>query len=276
MWEVVSGEVLLAGASSDSGYGVGYPDVAFSPDGTSLASTGVAWADEYEEYWGAVYLWDLETRGEPTHLMNITHRSAMDVAFSPDGLTLAAGTQSGMGGGGHVLLWSMETGKLIRDIEFDDWITAVTYSSDGRHVAATTYGSLITLEPATGESVLDMDLLDGALWDVAFLPNDLAMVAQGDTSVVLYDPASSRYPPQVAGGSGAITDMALSSDGSMVATASGQDDAVTFWGMNEGQELFQLSAGTSPVVSVDISRDGGALASLHADGTVLVWGVVSE
>ena len=273
LWDTATGQVLLAESSSDSDYGVGYPELAFSPDGVYLASTGVAWADEYEECWGAVYLWDLDTQAEPARLLNMTHRSAMDVAFSPDGLTLAAGTQHGMGGGGHVLLWSVTTEELIHDIELDDWITGVTFSSAGQRIAAATYGAVILLEAATGETLMVVDAFDSAVWDVVFLPNDMAMVVRGSSSVVLIDLASSRYPPLIAGNSGEIADMALSSDGSLLATASWEDDAVTFWDTTEGQELFRLSGHNAPVLSVAISDDGRTLASLHADGAVLLWGV---
>ena len=276
VWEISTGDVLLAGTASDSDYGMGYPGVAFSSDGNSLASTGVAWNDENGEFWGAAYLWDLETPDEAARFFNVTHRSVMDVAFSPDGLTLVAGTQDGMGGGGHVLVWSVATGELINDPLLADWITAVTVSPDGRRIAATTYGAVITLEPTTGETLMVMDLVEGALWDVAYLPNRLAMVVRGDSSVALIDPVSSRYPPIVAGDSGDIADMAVFFDGSLLATASGEDDAVTFWEMTEGREIFQLRGQNAPALSVAFSSDGYAMASLHADGTVLLWGALEE
>ncbi len=54
-------------------------DLAFSPDGTTLASCGI--------YKDKVRLWDVETG----HQMAALDVSAETVAFSPDGRTLAYG-----------------------------------------------------------------------------------------------------------------------------------------------------------------------------------------
>ena len=65
--------------------------VAFSPDGTTLASGVGA---------GEIKLWDIETRQEIATLEG--HPGiAFSVAFSPDGKTLASGSQDGT-----VLVWN--------------------------------------------------------------------------------------------------------------------------------------------------------------------------
>jgi hypothetical protein len=72
--------------------------VAFSPDGTTLASD----SDD-----GTICLWDTAT-GHRRLLLTPTRNAAMEaLAFSPDGKTLASGDTDGL-----VKLWDLASGKL--------------------------------------------------------------------------------------------------------------------------------------------------------------------
>ena len=70
-----------------------------SPDGRTLATAG--WD-------GVVKLWHVPT-GQEMATLEATEGNVWSVAFSPDGMSLAAGTQHG--DAGQVVLWHASSGK---------------------------------------------------------------------------------------------------------------------------------------------------------------------
>jgi WD40 repeat protein len=87
LWDVVSGQVVDTLSLRDGLFGV-----AFSPDGTLLATAG---GDER-----AVLLWDVQSRQV---LRTLPHDDQlMDVTFSPDGSLLASGGYDNL-----VYLWGI-------------------------------------------------------------------------------------------------------------------------------------------------------------------------
>ncbi|MFE3389599.1 WD40 repeat domain-containing serine/threonine protein kinase [Streptomyces anulatus] len=120
-------------------------DVAFSPDGKTLASVGDASDNRSSPNNEPAKLWDLTRidpepygQGDPRRnlaLEDVTYA----VAFSPDGKTLATG-----GPGGDVRLWDVATGRLKatlanRRIEARD----LAFSPDGRSLAVTADGGVL-------------------------------------------------------------------------------------------------------------------------------------
>ncbi|MFG3527685.1 WD40 repeat domain-containing serine/threonine protein kinase [Streptomyces sp. NPDC047917] len=120
-------------------------DMAFSPDGRTLASVGDASDKRNYPDNEPAKLWDLTRidprpygQGDPRRnlaLEDVTYA----VAFSPDGKTLATG-----GPGGDVRLWDVATGRLKatlanRLLEARD----LAFSPDGRSLAVTADGGVL-------------------------------------------------------------------------------------------------------------------------------------
>lgn len=101
--------------------------VAFSPDGTQLASTSG------EAFLGTVVselkLWDTSGGDQRKVLAGHTGR-VFDVAFTPDGKQLATVSDDK-----RVILWDAATGEEVRRIEHDHALLAVDISPDGKRLA---------------------------------------------------------------------------------------------------------------------------------------------
>ena len=92
--------------------------VAFSPDGTLLASGG---ADNSVKLWIAASGRELRTMSEHTGIVS-------SVAFSPDGKMLASGSQDKT-----VRLWDVATGRRLHTLSgHADAVNAVAFSPNGK------------------------------------------------------------------------------------------------------------------------------------------------
>ncbi|GAA5006959.1 serine/threonine-protein kinase [Streptomyces hyderabadensis] len=121
-------------------------DMAFSPDGRTLASVGDFSDQRYQVENEPAKLWDLTRldpepygQGGPRHdlaLEDVTYA----VAFGPDGKTLATGGQ-----GSGVRLWDVTTGRLKATLthRFVTEARDLAFSPDGRTLAVTAEGRVL-------------------------------------------------------------------------------------------------------------------------------------
>ncbi|MDN3023695.1 AAA family ATPase [Streptomyces sp. S.PB5] len=238
LWDVADPDRPVAlGRPFRVGEDMGVQQLAFSPDGRSLAVlTGTH---------NTVQLWNVAdparpvAHGEPVRLRT-RYAGADSMAFSPDGRTLAGAYDDRT-----IQLWDASTpdrlvplGKLLTGHK--GYVNALAFSPDGNTLAS-------------GSSDLTV-----RLWNVT-------------------DPSrATPLGKPLTGHTGPVNTLAFSPDGHTLASGSG-DDTVRLWNVSDPAAAAPLGSPltghTEALVSLTFSRDGHTLASGGNDNTVRLWDV---
>ena len=244
-----------------AGHTSGVWSVAFSPDGTTLAS------GSFDE---TIKLWDMATHDCVVTLTGHTEW-VTSVAFSPDGKLIASGSYDDT-----VKLWDVKMGRLVLTLPHDYDIESVAFSPDG-WLLASTFGSAIKLwEVSAGREQRALTSPQGYIFGSVTFSPDGQLLASGsrDNSVKLWDVDSGREVRTLTGHTGWVNSVAFSPDGQLLASGS-NDETIKLWDVDSGREVCTLTGHTGWVNSVAFSPDGQLLASGSNDETIKLWDVDS-
>jgi WD40 repeat protein len=229
--------------------------VAFSPDGSLLATSG---------FDNRLKLW-LTVSGKQILDIPVESGPAGKVIFSPSGSHVAT-----VVGNRTVVLYKTRSGR--RAVKFDAQLPGVldlALSPDGTRLA-TAGGdrSLRLWEASTGKELLVMTGHLNRVTSVDFDPSGARILSgSADGTARVWDLASGRMLYKFAGHRNTVTGVAFSPDNSRVATAS-IDGTARIW--------EAPPAHRDHVMVVSISPDTGLLASGSWDGTAKVWNVIAD
>jgi WD40 repeat protein len=225
LWDVAKGK-QVRGWQADTGppgYPTGYGTldvVAFSPDGTTLATGG---------FDKRVHLWNTATGAEVWH--TVEHQTGLSqVLFSPDGKWLASvdGNHWDSAGGFDVYLWDAVTGTQVRRLKGSDKkILGLAFSPDGKTLAVAADHEPIRLwETATWQVRGRLPAPDDYAFTIAFSPNSrLLALTQSGRPTQLWDVLSGE---KVAAFDDSGTGrLAFAPDGRTLATSGGT--SVLLW-----------------------------------------------
>ncbi len=266
----------------------------YSPDGRYLvAALGAGlWSGP-----GRIALYEVETLAH-VHTFEGHTSLVTSVAFSPDGQTLASGSDDKM-----VRLWSVAEKKPLHTFEGHiNKVTSVAFSPDGQMLASCSGYDPVqlwlpwhmfgehsqTLASGSGDntvrlwSVVEKKPLhtfegySSYVTSVAFSPDGQTLaLGSGDNTVRLWSVAEKKLLHTFEGHSGYVTSVAFSPDGQTLASGS-DDDTVRLWSVAEKEPLHTFKGHTSGVKSVAFSPDGQTLASGSVDDTVRLWSVAEK
>jgi WD40 repeat protein/Flp pilus assembly protein TadD len=240
----------------------GVADVAFSPDGKTLAA---ALAN------GMIRIWEFAS---DSVLTLQGHREAVTrIAFSGDGAQLASASEDST-----VRIWDLNK-PFGRFRVLTSWtrsaMTSVAFSPDGRQLIAGSLDNRVRLWdlssggfPRTFRSSFSDSI--SPVFDVAFSPDGRRIAAgQASEGVIVWDVASPVEPLLRLAHRGARR-IAFAPDGVLLASA-GDDRRVRVWRATDGEALFALPGHSATVYGLSFSPAGDWIASASDDSTARIW-----
>jgi hypothetical protein len=185
VWEAQTGKEIPSGNDYTGGVG----SVAFSPDGTRLASAG------FPE--NRVKVWDVRTGQELLALKGHTF-PVLSVCFSPDGKRIASA-----GKDRTVRLWDAQTGRELFALQgHTARVHSVCFSPDGKRLASAsgdpfslTSGEVKVWDVESGQEVLSLKGRHFGATSVSFSPDGNRLACVEDAEVTVYDGTPLEKPP---------------------------------------------------------------------------------
>jgi eukaryotic-like serine/threonine-protein kinase len=284
--------------------------VAFSPDGTKLATSSLDLT---------VRVWDAASAKEIRKLIGHGRRPNK-VVFSPNGKWLAAGTD-----GTSITVWEVETGKEINwirghtaevyglafdpdsrrlasssnnivkvwDLEpskdvstlrgHDAWVSRAVFSPDGKLIATASIDRTIKVwDPADGQCKYTLVGHTEPIFTLDFSPDGTTLASGGgnwkhidrEGEIRVWDLATRKEVRSLHAHVGLARALAFSPDGRQLASVGGERTfvpAIRIWDVKTWQERPPLKGHTLGLTCIAYSRDGRLIASAGFDNTVKIW-----
>jgi WD40 repeat protein/serine/threonine protein kinase len=229
--------------------------VAFDPDGSLVTAAG-----------DTLWRWDPQT-GRETRIRHIPGLRPTCLALSPDGTTLAVGSEAKTI---HIL--DARTGKLwYRFDEHTGHVRGLAFNATGDRLASASLDStFIVWDLSRGEKLARQNT-PHPLHSVAFDPDGAHLLVGGENGLLqLWPLQGEERPRELYKHENGVKFLVYGGDGRLLATAS-SDATVRLWDARTHVLLAKLDGHVGTVTGVAFTPDGRRLASSGMDGTIKIW-----
>jgi WD40 repeat protein len=253
-------QLTLGGAEGGAGGMASCASVAFSPDGTRVATAA-------RGAFGAGKVWDASTGKELLALYGHAGRFSR-VVFSPDGKRLATA-----GADNTAKVWDAATGKELLTLSgHSDSVNGLAFGPDGKRLATAGDDKTARVwDAATGKVLLTLSGHDGRISRVVFSPDGKRLATAGDDKTAkVWDAVTGRELLTLSGHDGRISGLAFGPDGKRLATAA-DDGTAKVWDAQSGQQLITLFRTGESSNAIAFDTGGTRLVTGYGDGVTKVW-----
>ncbi len=223
--------------------------LAFSPDGTRLASAG---------FDRVVRLWDVTT-GQSVAALDGHSDAIYGVAFAPDGRHVVTVSDDKTG-----RIWDVAAGRQEAVLQgHTDFPRSVSWSPDGTRIATGSEDGTILFWGPRGERVGTFTGLQGQVNRLQFMPDSRTLAVAHDSGKVrgaaLVDVAAGRVVWDYTDADSPIKAVACNPKRPVIAAGAFSGE-VLLLDTQDGKVLSRLGASSQPIRSVGWSRQGQSLA----------------
>lgn len=237
--------------------------VAFSPDGTKLASAS---ADK------TIRLWDAAT-GDSLRVYEGHTEPVISVDFSRDGSLLASGSLDQT-----VRVWNVASAEVVRNLPAHSrQVFSVALSPDGTTVAASYDDGTIQLwEVATGTQIRKVPAHRDEIHSIEFSPDGTQLAsASKDQKIIVWRVEDGRKVHEFFDQLGSFVSVSFSADGTQLVSGELLGH-VRRWDLSTNREVGFYFGHEAPVYSVAFSSDASHLISGSYDHSIRIWDAARE
>jgi len=230
--------------------------LSFSPDGSLLATAS---QDR------TVKIWNIDANGIIKNRQRLPHSDIVDVdsvSFSRNGEIATASMN------GKVKLWKAD-GSFLRELTGKSIFTSVTFSHDGKIIAAGRLDGKVQLWDTSGKEIRTLEGHTERVNSVSFSPNGKTIASASNDQTVKLWQIQLPLLTHLKAHDSRVMDVSFSPDGKIFASAS-QDTTIKLWDIS-GNFQQSLKGHRLLVDSVSFSPNSEKIASTSRDDTVKIW-----
>jgi RNA polymerase sigma factor (sigma-70 family) len=287
LWEVTTGREVHRFQAERQ-----FWSLAFSPDGTRLASANRIWEVKTgQEICRLEGLPSSNGAFDPQGKTRVPVTGSMGgivtgaLAFAPDGKALASGGYDGV-----IRLHDPDTGKELLPTDNSPWnrgmMTVCGFAPDGRWLAVHDNGGIHLCETSTGREIRRLPMEDDYGVSVAFplpvalSPDGRTVTAAGAKAIYQWDTATGDEVRRIPCSRkweelGSTAALAFAPDGKAFACAH-FEPTIRFWDTMTGKQLGQLDGDENGFLQLFFSPDGKKLVSETLNHTIQLWDLATR
>ena len=210
--------------------------------------------------------------GQELNRLESNQRKVYNIAFSPDGKTLAtSGSESLFREVSTIVLWDISGKKLPNDFSTNQGtINSMAFSpTNSKQLVTAGEDGTARLWDTSGKPLAVLKGHQDQVNSVAFSPDGKLLVTAGKDGTARLWNTSGKQLALLKGHKDDVKSAMFSPDGKLIATV-GKDDTVRLW-YKSGKQLPLLKATQGDINNVAFSPDAKLLVTAGEDGTADVW-----